>query len=306
MIGYPGELPANTITPEPSPHAPAVPRPSGIIFGASIFLSAFLLFSLEPLIAKIILPWFGGSAAVWSTCLVFYQVALLAGYLYAELLTRYVPVAVQGMLHILLLAASVTLLPIGPTGRWKPDVSNDPAWLILAMLTATIGLPFVALSATTPLLQAWLARSGYQNPYRFFAISNFASLAALLAYPIAIEPMLDVSAQRLAWSAAYSAFAVLCAFAARRGRVARVLVVQDTGGEHITSVRKLEWFALAASPVEIWHVLLAFAFFRLFDITKPAPARQLERLHGGLGIMMDDVAAGVYALVACLIVHHWW
>jgi hypothetical protein len=239
-------LPAKTITPEPSPHAPAVPRSSGIIFGASIFLSAFLLFSLEPLIAKIILPWFGGSAAVWSTCLVFYQVALLAGYLYAELLTRYVPVAVQGVLHILLLAASVTLLPIGPTERWKPEVANDPAWLILAMLTMTIGLPFVALSATTPLLQAWLARSGYDNPYRFFAISNFASLAALLAYPIAMEPMMDVSTQRLAWSAAYGAFAVLCAFAARRGRAARVSVGRGDEGEPTTNVRKLEWFALAA------------------------------------------------------------
>lgn len=232
---------------EPEPHAPALPRPSTILFGLPIFLSAFLLFSLEPLVAKIILPWFGGSAAVWSTCLVFYQIALLAGYLYAELLMRYVPVRAQGMVHIVLLLASLTLLPAGPAQGWKTGALDNPAWLILGMLAATIGLPFLALSATTPLLQAWMARTGYKTPYRFFAVSNFASLAALLAYPIAIEPVLGVSTERLAWSAGYVVFAALCAYTAWRSGVAPVRLVREREPfERTATVRKVSWFALAA------------------------------------------------------------
>lgn len=212
---------------------------------AAIFLSAFLLFSLEPLTAKIILPWFGGSAAVWSTCLVFYQVALLVGYLYARLLTKYLPPRAQAAVHICLLLASLALLPIGPSLRWKPAAVQDPAWLILITLTATIGLPFAALSATTPLLQSWLARAGHKTPYRFFAVSNFASLAALLAYPFLVEPALDVSSQRLSWSAIYAVFALLCGIAAWLSRNAKPETV-PAAIEHSTSLRKLSWFALAA------------------------------------------------------------
>lgn len=246
-VGYAGELPANTLRPEPSPHAPAVSYLKASIFGWSIFLSACLLFSLEPLVAKIILPWFGGSAAVWSTCLAFYQVALLAGYLYAELVTRCLRVGAQAVVHIALLAGSLALLPIGPTQRWKPGVSNHPAWLIFEMLAATIGLPFLALSATTPLLQAWLARAGFKTPYRFFAVSNFASLAALLAYPIAFEPALDVSTQRRTWSAIYVVFAALCGFIAWRTRTGPAATTRGRETvERAGRVRKLSWFALAA------------------------------------------------------------
>jgi len=221
-------------------------RSSAVLFGLPIFLAAFLLFLLEPLIAKMILPWFGGSAAVWSTCLVFYQVALLAGYLYAALLTRYLPGRAQAVVHTVVLAASVALLPIGPTQRWKPGASGDPAWVILEMLTATIGLPFVTLSATTPLLQAWLARGGYKTPYKFFAVSNFASLAALLAYPILLEPVFEVSTQRAAWSAAYGFFAGLCMVAAWRSGAARAGALGAERVERTAALRKFEWFALAA------------------------------------------------------------
>ena len=206
-----------------------------------------MLFSLEPLIAKLILPWFGGSAAVWSTCLVFYQVALLAGYLYAELVTRYLRVGAQAVVHIVLLVASVALLPAGPTQRWKHVAPDHPAWLIFEMLGATIGLPFLALSATTPLLQAWLARAGFQTPYRFFAVSNFASLAALVMYPIAIEPTLDISTQRRAWSAVYVVFAAFSAFAAWRSRGTPMERVRASDpAERVQAVRLLSWFALAA------------------------------------------------------------
>ncbi len=192
-----------------------------------------------------ILPWFGGSAAVWSVCLVFYQVALLVGYLYARLLTLYLPPRVQAVVHILVLLGSLALLPIGPGAQWKTSAANDPAWRILVLLSATIGLPFAALSATTPLLQTWLARAGQKMPYRFFAVSNFASLAALLAYPLVIEPALNVSTQRLSWSSVYAVFAVLCGIAAWSSRnLVPEAPASETG--YSAGSRPLTWFALAA------------------------------------------------------------
>ncbi len=216
-------------------------------FAATIFItSAFLLFSIEPLIAKRILPWFGGSAAVWSTCLVFYQTALLAGYLYARLLTRYLKPRTQSAVHIILLIASLALLPIGPTERWKPAPFENPLWLILGLLTATVGLPFIALSATTPLLQDWLARGGYKTPYRWFAVSNLASLGALLAYPLLIEPALGTSTQIVCWSSLYVAFAALCAWAAWSSRTAVIQKEKEADFEWTPPWRKAYWFVLAA------------------------------------------------------------
>jgi hypothetical protein len=211
-----------------------------------MFLSAFLLFSLEPLVAKIILPWFGGSAAVWSTCLVFYQIALLAGYLYARLLTTCLSARAQAFTHIALLLGSLFLLPIGPASHWRPAALNHPQLQILTMLSATVGVPFIALSATTPLLQDWLARAGYQTPYRFFALSNFASLAALLAYPLLIEPELDTRTQSVSWSAIYIVFAGVCALAAWRSRSVRLARSQHGDAERLPTFRRLSWFALAA------------------------------------------------------------
>ena len=212
-----------------------------LLAGASIFAAAFLLFALEPMVAKRILPWFGGSSAVWSVCLVFYQVALLAGYSYARLLTRYLRQGGQVAVHIVMLAASLALLPIGPGSRWKPDADGHPAWLILVMLTATIGLPFAVLSATSPLLQDWMARSGDKKPYRFFALSNTASLSALLAYPLLIEPHLNGRQQSLYWSAGFALFAVLC------GTFAWFERDTPTGASVETKQRfNIYWFALAA------------------------------------------------------------
>jgi len=225
----------------------------GALSGFTIFVSAFLLFALEPLIAKRILPWFGGSAAVWSTCLVFFQSALLLGYLYARLVTSCLGRQAQTVLHVALLAGSLALLPIGPTERWKPGPASDPSWQILAMLTVTIGLPFLLLSATSPLLQAWLARDGHPAPYRFFALSNFASLAALLAYPLLVEPAWDAPLQSRSWSAVYALFAVLCGWVAWRSRQparstpAQVMETAERIDESpATAVQKAYWFALSA------------------------------------------------------------
>ena len=215
--------------------------------------SAFLLFAVEPLIAKRILPWFGGSAAVWSVCLVFYQSALLLGYVYARLLTRYLSAPSQSAFHIGLLLISLLFLPIGPGERWKLASSVDPAWLILALLTATIGVPFVVLSATTPLLQDWLARAGHKSPYRFFALSNFASLAALLAYPLLVEPALATSTQLVWWSVFNTAFVLICGGAAflsrHRENPARTISARRSLSpdfEWISPWRKAQWFVLAA------------------------------------------------------------
>jgi SAM-dependent methyltransferase len=217
-----------------------------VLASISIFAGAFLLFTVEPLFAKRILPWFGGSAAVWSTCLVFYQTALLVGYLYARLLTRWLKPSLQAWVHIALLALSFALLPVGPGDRWQSAGTGQPMLSILLMLSATLGLPFVVLSATSPLLQNWLARDGEPTPYRLFALSNFASLAALLAYPFVIEPSLDIASQRVWWSIGFSVFALACGAFASMSRSSTALQTPIEKPEPLPIFRRLHWFALSA------------------------------------------------------------
>src|ERR1700722_17026852 len=185
------------------------------LYAATIFLSAFLLFQVQPLIAKIILPWFGGSAAVWSAAMLFFQLLLLAGYAYAHLLIRYLKAKPQMTVHIALLALSCVLLPILPSPSWKPQQAGDPTLRILETLLASIGLPYFLLSATSPLLQAWyVRRSGSGMPYRLFALSNFGSMLALVSFPFVVEPRLTSREQAFTWSGVYVLFALLCATAA--------------------------------------------------------------------------------------------
>jgi hypothetical protein len=180
-----------------------------------VFLSAFLLFQVQPIIAKVILPWFGGSAAVWSMCMLFFQSVLLLGYIYAHWLHRRLRGRAQAWLHTLFLMASLTTLPILPSQRWKTAAVGDPTWRILALLALTVGLPYFLLSSTGPLVQTWYARTHKRGmPYRLFALSNLASLLALLTYPALVEPNLTARTQAELWSAAYSVCAVLCAAAA--------------------------------------------------------------------------------------------
>ncbi len=130
-----------------------------ILFAATVFTSAFLLFLVQPIIAKQILPWFGGTAAVWTTCMVFFQLVLLAGYAYSDAVSRKLAPRAQAILHIALLAASLAFLPILAGESWKPDPDTEPGGRILLLLAATIGLPYFLLSTTGPLVQAWFARS---------------------------------------------------------------------------------------------------------------------------------------------------
>ena len=182
------------------------------LFACTIFTSAFLLFLVQPIVAKEILPWFGGSAAVWTTCLVFFQVALLAGYTYSDFTTRRLTPRVQATLHVVLLIASVAVLPIIPDASWKPAGSEDPGLRILGLLLATIGLPYFLLATTGPLVQAWFARAyPLGTVYRLFALSNLASMLALISYPFAIEPWITTAVQAGTWSIGYAVFALLCA-----------------------------------------------------------------------------------------------
>src|SRR5438309_6603918 len=172
-----------------------------LVYAATIFLSAFLLFQVQPLIAKFVLPWFGGSAAVWSAALLFFQLVLLAGYFYAHCLIRYLKPKQQLWLHAALLAASLLMLPIVPSPSLKPTGAGDPTLRILALLAATVGLPYMLLSSTSPLLQAWYLRTRRGViPYRLFALSNLASMLALLSYPTLVEPSLALGRQAVIWS----------------------------------------------------------------------------------------------------------
>jgi SAM-dependent methyltransferase len=182
-----------------------------------IMLSALLLFLVQPLIARLILPWFGGSAAVWATCMLFFQTLLLAGYAYAHGTNARCSPRAQAILHTLLLAAAVASLPIAPDERWKPTGAEEPISAILLLLLASVGLPYFLLSATSPLVQAWFARvRPGENPYRLFAASNLASLVALVGYPFAVEPWLSNREQVSAWSWLFAVFALLCAVLAWR------------------------------------------------------------------------------------------
>ena len=186
-----------------------------LLYAATIFLSAFLLFEVQPIIAKIILPWFGGSAAVWTTCMLFFQLVLLAGYLYADWTSRYLSPAAQGLVHALLLVLAIVTLPLNPTSVMLPEAGGDPVLRIAVVLTVSVGFPYFLLSTTGPLLQAWFARTHRQAiPYRLYALSNLGSMLALLTYPFLVEPNFILGVQTAGWSWGFAAFSLLCAILA--------------------------------------------------------------------------------------------
>jgi SAM-dependent methyltransferase len=198
--------------------ASGAPRVPALLFAATILLSAFLLFQVQPLIAKLILPWFGGSAAVWTSCMLFFQMALLGGYAYAHWVTGKAGKR-QTIIHLVLLALSFLSLPILPNAAWKPHGLEDPLLRILGLLAATVGLPYFLLASTSPLLQSWYSRSnGGAMPYRFFALSNAGSMLGLLTYPVLIEPYLTSGQQAWMWSISYVGFVLVCGVVAWRSR----------------------------------------------------------------------------------------
>lgn len=214
-----------------------------VLFGCAVFLASFLLFLVEPIAAKQLLPVFGGSAAVWITCLVFFQTALLVGYLYAHWMAR----RSHWIFHFtfLLIAAGCAIAWVMRTVDFA-GASGHPVSSIFAELGLSIGLPFLMLGATSPLLQVWLARIESGGiPYRLFALSNLASLLALAMYPTVVEPYLTLKAQRLVWCCGFAAFAILSASLAWRTRSAKQ-----------TAVRVSEEEEPAMGPATLTHKLL--------------------------------------------------
>jgi hypothetical protein len=197
-----------------------------LLFAVTIFLGAFLLFQVQPIVGKHILPWFGGVPAVWTTCMLFFQIVLLGGYAYAHGAVRRLTARRQRALHLLLLAFSVLLLltlalrwgsPILPGPGWKPTGGASAVPRILALLAVSVGLPYFLLATTSPLLQAWVARAHPAAPvYRLYALSNTGSLLALVSYPFLIEPALTLRAQAALWTALYLLFIAGAALCARR------------------------------------------------------------------------------------------
>jgi hypothetical protein len=190
-----------------------------LFYAATTFVSAFLLFQVQPIISKAILPWFGGSPAVWTTAMLFFQTLLFAGYAYAHFSQSLQPKA-QAILHVALLVAAICVYPILPGPSWKPPDGLDPAGRILLLLSASVGLPYFVLSATGPLVQAWFARDyPRRSPYRLYSLSNVGSLLALLTYPFLIEPAFALGSQALYWEIGFVVFGLLCGFLAVRAGI---------------------------------------------------------------------------------------
>ncbi len=241
------------------------------LYALTIFTSAFLLFLVQPVMAKQILPWFGGSAAVWTTCLVFFQFLLLAGYAYSDWTTRKLDARRQTIVHVVLLIASLASLPIIPDASWKPAGDDDPTWRILGLLVVTIGLPYFLLSTTGPLVQAWFARTFPSGTvYRLFALSNFASLLALVAYPFVVEPWISTAHQSWGWSVGYVLFVGLCAASAIygiRGQTAISHTEPNVVGDRNSGLSPISGPAPTLPDYGAWLLLSAMGSFMLLAVT---------------------------------------
>ena len=229
-----------------------------LAYAVTIFLSAFLLFQVQPIMGKMILPWFGGAASVWTACMLFFQSLLLLGYLYTHWVMRYLSTPKQSYVHIALLLMCLFFLPISPSEGLKPQGSEDPTGLILYLLGVTIGLPYMVLSTTGPLVQAWFAKERSDVvPYRLFALSNLGSMLALLAYPLVIESALPTRMQSWSWSALFVVFVLCCVYLSRRSLALADASWVPSGMAQGTAeapaptpgwVQQLIWVALAACP----------------------------------------------------------
>jgi hypothetical protein len=245
-----------------------VHRSGAAAFQLTVGIGAFLLFLVQPMAARFLLPWFGGSPSVWSTCLLFFQAALLAGYVYAHLTKRLGP-PTQAKVHVVLLLIAVATLPIIPSASWKPTDASNPAGRILLLLSATVGLPYVLLAATAPMVQNWFARAGAANDtgagrtypvYWLYALSNLGSLLGLLVYPVAIERLLSIRAQSFLWSAGFVVFCGACTLAAAQVIRLPSLTETSTDGEGAAD-------GIAASDLAMWILLSCAGTGLLLAIT---------------------------------------
>lgn len=287
-----------------------------LLFGLTTFLSAFLLFNIQPLMGHYILPWFGGTPAVWTSCMLFFQVGLLAGYAYAFGLSKRSP-RTQRNVHLFLLAGSLAMMPIEP--RNPLDILEQvvsPGLQIPLLLAATIGLPFLLVSATAPLLQHWFAeRFDNASPYRLYALSNTGSILALLCYPLVWEPFVKLAGQTVIWSVLFLLFAVACALLAfhRPGYAANPGTSSEEGdsspdknGPELTPARIFAWLAFpalgstlllastnqicqeVASVPFLWVLPLSLYLFT-FILTFESERWYIRWLWGGLMIVLTPL-----------------
>ena len=233
------------------------------LFGATLFLSAFLMFLVEPMVAKMLLPVLGGTPMVWNTCVVFFQMMLLAGYGYAYALSRWLDAVHHRPLHVVVVAIPLTMLPFATRAAWTPPTGSPLAWLLAALVMA-IGLPFFALATTASVLQHWFGRTDHAaagDPYFLYIASNVGSLLALAAYPALVEPAFPLDVQSRWWAIGYSVFAVLtcgCAIAMRWSGAgnssypsARTIASTALRETSIPMARRLRWIALSFVPASL-------------------------------------------------------
>jgi spermidine synthase len=240
-----------------------------IVYGLTMFLSACLLFVVQPMFARMVLPLLGGAPAVWNTAQVFYQAALLLGYAFAHVASRRLGLRRQAILHLLLLLVSLLVLPIGIPRGWTPPGGSDPIpWLLVSMLVS-VGLPFFVISATSPTLQHWFASTNHRSaadPYFLYAASNIGSMLALIGYPLLIEPRLPVADQSLIWAGAFSVLIVMmaaCALVAWRSprtmsQPAPSVQATPASPERLTAPRRARWVLLAFVPSSLMLSLTTY------------------------------------------------
>lgn len=288
------------------------------IFAVALFLSAFLIFVVQPMFAKMVLPLLGGAPAVWNTAMVFFQASLLGGYLYAHLLVNKVPAVWQPSVHIGIMALGAFSLPFVVNTGFLPQPDSPIAPAVILLFAVSIGFPFFALSANAPLLQSWFSRSGHKDaddPYFLYGASNIGSVLALLSYPIVIEPFLPIQTQATLWALGYILLAATILFAARLARrsnrdrlhaplhaasSAKVFGTSGATSKTISWSLRLRWIAAAAIPSSLmlgattnittnvaaapflWVLPLALylgTFILVFDRKASLPMRWIGWLH---------------------------
>lgn len=225
------------------------------VYAVTLLLSATLLFSVQPMFTKMILPLLGGTPQVWNTAMLFFQACLLGGYFYAHVSSKFLPLRAQGALHVILLSFFTIVLPFAIPEGWNPPTDSDPTFWQLSLMAMTVGGPFFVIAGSAPLFQSWFSASGHKdssNPYFLYGASNLGSMTALLSYPIITEPLLALNEQAKLWMFGYIcliAAVILCQIIIRSPKTKSLLSDQNEhSGEKISNRLRLKWIALSAIP----------------------------------------------------------
>jgi hypothetical protein len=310
--------------------APSPPRLAPLVFAGAVFTSAALVFLVEPMVAKSILPLLGGSPSVWNACMAFFQIALLAGYLYAHLLQRLARPRTQLVVHLAMLGIAALFLPIeAASAMGAPPVGAPTGWLFRILLLS-VGMPFAVLSATAPLLQSWYARASHSdpqasNPYTLYAASNLGSMLALLSYPTLVEPLFPLSQQRHLWAGIYVLFCAMIVLAGalmwRGADATPVRVAADDDADAIGWGTRAKWVGLAALPSSLmlgvttyisndiasvplfWVIPLALYLLTFVIAFQAAPLIGRERALLWQAVFVP-MAAGLYCIITASLFTH--